>query len=135
MKVKQFHQLLGLLPCLVAAALFAPGCATQKEHSFNDDYGQHLAGAPMYAIEDMNDTQFKLTVRQGETTTSGPQRVVNMKQSASSVAETEAKRRGWQNWDLNYIQERDQGWMHILVGVVTRKNPVELTPGAQGGKP
>ena len=43
-------------------------------------------------------------------------------------AASEAKRRGWQNWDLGYIQERDQGWMHVVIADVARKNAVEMTP-------
>ena len=38
----------------------------------------------------------------------------------------EAKRRGWQNWNLDYIQERDKGWMHIVIADVTRKNAVNV---------
>jgi hypothetical protein len=40
---------------------------------------------------------------------------------------------------VDYIQDRDQGWMRIVIGVATRKNPAEFTPGpaqsvpAQGG--
>jgi hypothetical protein len=58
----------------------------------------------------------------------GSQRVIYVKQVASTVAESEAKRRGWPNWNLDYIQERDQGWMHIVIADVTRKNAVERTP-------
>lgn len=97
--------------------------------SFNQDYSQNFACAPNYAIEDVSATRFKLVVQQGAPMM-GPQRVVYMKQAAAAVASTEAKSLGWQNWDLNYIQETDRGWMHILVAEVTRKNPVELTPGA-----
>jgi len=50
-----------------------------------------------------------------------------VKEVASDVAKTEAKRRGWQNWDLGYIQERDQGWMHVVIAEVTRKNAAENT--------
>jgi hypothetical protein len=60
----------------------------------------------------------------------GTDRVIYVKQAASAVAESEAKRRGWKNWDLNYIQERDAGWMHIVIADVTRKNAVERTPGS-----
>jgi hypothetical protein len=56
------------------------------------------------------------------------ERVVYVKEVASTVAATEAKRRGWQNWNLDYIQERDQGWMHIVIADVTRKNAIEKTP-------
>ncbi len=58
----------------------------------------------------------------------GSERIIFVKQVASTVAATEAKRRGWQNWDLNYIQDRDQGWMRIVIVEVTRKNAVEKTP-------
>ena len=111
-----------------AVLVLATGCATQpEERSFNQDYGQNLPVAPKYYIENMDDTHFKLTVLQGSPL-KGPERVSYMKEAAAAVAETEAKRRGWTGWDLNLIQERDQGWMHVMIGVVTRKNPVELAP-------
>ena len=42
------------------------------------------------------------------------------------MAETEAKRRGWGNWNLDYIFEGDQGWMHVVKAEVTRRQPLEL---------
>jgi hypothetical protein len=48
-----------------------------------------------------------------------------VKEVATTVAASEAKRRGWQNWNLDYIQERDEGWMHIVIADVGRKNAVE----------
>lgn len=117
------------------AALLAAGCVSRTQHSFNQDYNQYLASAPTYAIENINDNSFKVVVDQGSPTTSGPQRIVEMKGAVSAVAATEAKRRGWQNWDMNFITDRDQGWMHIYIAVVTKKNPVELngTPAPAGG--
>ncbi len=126
-----------MLPLLgfgAAVVIWAAGCATSQMRSFNQDYSQNFACAPNYAVENVNDTKFKLVVHQGAPMP-GPQRVVYMKQAAAAVAETEAKRRGWQNWDLNYIQEGDRGWMHVLVGEVTRKTPVELAPGAVTNQP
>jgi hypothetical protein len=58
----------------------------------------------------------------------GTQRIIYVKDAASAIAQSEARRRGWQNWTLDYIQERDQGWMHIIIANVTRKNAVEITP-------
>lgn len=118
-----------------AVLALAAGCATRTQHSFNQDYNQHLASKPNYGVENINDTSFKIVVEQGSPA-SGPQRIVEMKQAAAAVAETEAKRRGWQSWDLNFIQDRDQGWMHIYIGVVTKKNPVQMNgTNAPAGNP
>jgi hypothetical protein len=111
----------------VALAVLAGGCATHDERSYNQDFNQNLPTSPKYFIENVDDTHFKVTVHQGSPL-DGPQRVIYVKEVASTVAESEAKRRGWQNWDLNYIQERDQGWMHIVIADVTRKNAVEKAP-------
>ena len=104
------------------------GCATHNERSYNEDFNQNLPTSPRYAIGNVDDTHFQVTVHQGSAL-SGPQRIVFVKEVASTVAATEARRRGWKNWDLNYIQDRDQGWMHIVIANVTRKNPDEMTSG------
>ncbi|HEX5398774.1 MAG TPA: hypothetical protein VFY06_06975 [Verrucomicrobiae bacterium] len=135
MKKERLPCLLRLLLLNAAVLVLVSGCATQPMKSFNQDYGQNYPSSPKYAVENVNDHEFKIVLHQGSPL-SGPARVIYMKQAASAVAETEAKQRGWQKWDLNYLQERDQGWMHILIAVVTRKNPVELTtPASSGGSP
>jgi hypothetical protein len=129
MKINQLHWSLRLLLLNVTLAVLAAGCATHDERSYNQDFNQNLPTSPKYFIENIDETHFKVTVHQG-TPLEGSQRVVFVKTVASTVAEGEAKRRGWQNWDLNYIQERDQGWMHIVIAEVARKNAVEKTPGS-----
>ena len=114
------------LPLLLNATLvvLSAGCATHNERSYNQDFNQNLPTSPRYTIENVDDTHFKVVVRQGSPLP-GTQRVIYVKAAASTVAESEAKHRGWQNWDLGYIQERDRGWMHIVIAEVTRKNAVE----------
>jgi hypothetical protein len=126
MKIIQLPRTLWLLLLNVALAVLATGCATHDEKSYNQDFNQNLPTSPKYFIENIDDTHFKVTVHQGSPLT-GTQRDTSVKEVASTVAATEAKRRGWKNWDLNYIQERDQGWMHIVIAEVTRKNAVEKT--------
>ena len=126
MKIIQLPRTLRLLLLNVALAVLATGCATHDEKSYNHDFNQNLPTSPNYFIENIDDTHFKVTVHQGSPLP-GTQRDTSVKEVASTVAATEAKRRGWKNWDLNYIQERDQGWMHIVIAEVTRKNAVEKT--------
>jgi hypothetical protein len=129
MKINQFLWTLRLLLVNVALAVLAGGCATHDERSYNQDFNQNLPTSPKYFIENVDDTHFKVTVHQGSPL-DGPQRVIYVKEVASTVAESEAKRRGWQNWDIGYIQDRDQGWMHIVIADVTRENAVERTSDA-----
>jgi hypothetical protein len=110
---------LGLLPIIVAAVIFFSGCAT-PEHSFNGDYNENLPVSPRYYIHDENADHFLITVHQGKPS-NGAERVINVKEAASTIAKAEGKRLGWEKWDLNYIQERDQGWMHVVIAEVTRK--------------
>jgi hypothetical protein len=127
MKINSFRWMLRLLLVNVTLVILAAGCATHDERSYNQDFNQNLPTSPKYVIENIDDTHFKVTVHQGSPL-EGSQRVIYVKQVASTVAESEAKRRGWPNWNLDYIQERDQGWMHIVIADVTRKNAVERTP-------
>jgi hypothetical protein len=127
MKINSFRWMLRLLLVNVTLIILAAGCATHDERSYNQDFNQNLPTSPKYVIENIDDTHFKVTVHQGSPL-EGSQRVIYVKQVASTVAESEAKRRGWPNWNLDYIQERDQGWMHIVIADVTRKNAVERTP-------
>lgn len=135
MKTERFPWMLRLLFFNAAVLVLVSGCATQQMRSFNQDYGQNFPSSPDYAVKNVNDNEFKIILHQG-TPMSGSGRVIYMKRAASAVAKTEAQHRGWQNWNLNYIQERDQGWMHVLIAVVTRKNPIEATtPTPSGSNP
>ena len=129
MKTNQLRRTLQLLLLNVTLVVLAAGCATHNERSYNQDFNQNLPTSPKYTIENVDDTHFQVVVHQGSPLP-GTQRVIYVKEVASAVAGTEAKRRGWQNWDLGYIQERDQGWMHIVIADVTRKNAVEKTTGS-----
>jgi len=109
------------LSLLSATFVFlAAGCATPTK-SFNRDFGENFPPEPKYAVDNMDDTHFKVRVLQGRPM---PEQhavcVEYMKEAATTIANAEGKRRGWQEWQLNYIQERDQGWMHVLVAVVIR---------------
>ena len=134
MKTNQFRWTLRLLLSSATLVVLAAGCATQNERSYNQDFNQNLPTSPKYTIENVDDTHFHVIVHQGSPLP-GTERIIFVKEVASTVAATEAKRRGWQNWDLGYIQERDQGWMHIVIANVTRKNAVEMTPGSTNNKP
>src|ERR1035438_7668749 len=129
MKTNQLRRALRLLLSSVAFVILAAGCATHNERSYKQDFNQNLPTSPKYTIENVDDTHFQVVVHQGSPL-AGTQRIIYVKEVASAVAATEAKRRDWQNWDLGYIQERDQGWMHIVIADVTRKNAVEKTPGS-----
>jgi hypothetical protein len=126
MKINQLRWTLRLLLLNATLALLATGCATSNEGSYNQDFHQNLPTSPNYAIENVNDTDFHVIVHQG-TALKGSDRIIYVKQVASAVAASEAKHRGWENYDLNYVQEYDQGWMHVVVADVTRKNAVEKT--------
>lgn len=134
MKTNQLRWTLRLLLFNATWVVLAAGCATHNERSYNQDFHQNLRTAPNYSIENIDDTHFQITVHQGSPL-AGTERVTDVKEVASMVAATEAKRRGWQNWDLGYIQERDQGWMHIVIADVTRKNAVAMTPGSTNNNP
>ena len=128
MKTNQLRRTLRLLLLNAALAVLAAGCATHNERSYNQDFNQNLPTAPKYSIANVDDTHFQITVHQGSPAP-GTQRIIYVKEVVSAVAANEARRRGWQNWDLGYIQERDQGWMHIVIADVARKNAVTTTPG------
>jgi hypothetical protein len=129
MEKNPIRSLIPLLLLNTILVVIATGCASREENSFNKDYNQNVPTSPKYYFENIDDNHFKVIVHQGSPM-QGPERVVFVKQVASTVAGTEAKRRGWENWELNYIQNRDQGWMRIVIGEVTRKNAVVLTPDA-----
>ena len=113
-----------------AITVFFTSCATPTEHSFNNDFGENLPTQPKYSIQNEDEGRFKITVHQG-TPSDGAERLLDVKQAATAIAHAEARRRGWERWQLNYIQERNQGWMHIVIGEVTREKYVKPTfPGA-----
>src|SRR5258708_24077096 len=124
MKINLFRWTRRLLVLNAAVLILTAGCATHHEGSYNKDFHQNLPTSPKYVIENIDDSHFQVTVRQGSPY-EGPQRIIFVKEVASAVAENEARHRGWKNWDLNYIQDSDQGWMHIVIADVTRKNSVE----------
>ena len=128
MKTNPLRRTLRLLLLNAALAVLAAGCATHNERSYNQDFNQNLPTSPKYSIANVDDTHFQITVHQGSPAP-GTQRIIYVKEVVSAVAANEARRRGWQNWDLGYIQERDQGWMHIVIAEVARKNAVTMTPG------
>jgi hypothetical protein len=113
-----------LLPLNAIILATIPGCATPEDQSFNHDFNQNLPSSPKYRVEAVSDHEFKIRLHQGEPL-DGPARVVYLKEAATAVAQDEARRLGWPNWQLDYIQERDQGWMHVLVADVVKKPAVE----------
>ncbi|HEV2693812.1 MAG TPA: hypothetical protein VG347_13045 [Verrucomicrobiae bacterium] len=117
-----------------ALALFMTGCASPDEHSYNKDFGESLPAQPIYSIQNEDADHFILKVHQG-VPLNGAGRTINVKEAASGVAKAEAERLGWKKWELNYIQEKDQGWMHVVVAKVDRKPYSEPTFGAPTGNP
>jgi hypothetical protein len=109
-----------LWPISMAIAVLCSGCATSNEHSFNQDYNDNLSVNPKYRIHDEDGNKFLITVDQGSPSKEAD-RVSDVKVAATTVAKTECQRLGWQRWDLNYIQERDQGWMHVVIAEVKRE--------------
>ena len=109
-----------LLSINAAVAVLVGGCATPEQHSFNRDFSENLPTQPNYYIQNEDAGHFTVTVHQG-TPSTGAERVINIKEAASTIAKAECQRRGWDKWQLNYIQERDQGWMHIVIAEVTRE--------------
>ena len=134
MKAIRLSQLFCVFTCTAALAVFSSGCATHEEHSFNDDFNQQLPTAPMYYVEDVNTNHFTVTVLQGKPMAS-EERIIHVKRAASAVAETEAKKRGWENWQLEYIRQGSQGWMFTAKADVVRKNAVEMKMDAPVSKP
>ena len=106
--------------------VFLTGCATPEEHSYNQVFGQNLVTEPKYYIRDEKDDCFKIVVHQGRPADEKPDgslggSVSDVKTAASDVAKAEAQRLGWERWQLDYIQEKDQGWMHVVVAEVKRE--------------
>jgi len=116
MKINRLARLLSFS----AAVVFLAGGCTTPMRSFNQDYDENYPPQPNYSIKDLDADRFKLRIHQG-TPYQGAQRVVYMKQAAWVIANAEGQRRHWVRWKVDYIQERDQGWMHVLVAIVTRE--------------
>ena len=115
-----------LLALYAAAAIIFTGCATPDQHSYNKDFGETLPAEPVYSIQHEDDNHFILKVHQG-VPLNGAARTLNVKEAASGVAKAECERLGWKKWELNYLQEKDQGWMHVVVAKVERRPYVEAS--------
>lgn len=119
--MKSHPSTLWLLLLGTVLTLSIAGCASDKK-SFNKDFNENFPITPKYTIDNINDKHFKLTVYQGSPSPDAvARRVIYMKEAASTIANAEGKRRGWERWDLNYLNEHDQGWMHIIVADVVRQ--------------
>jgi hypothetical protein len=123
-----------LLAINAAIAVLFSGCAAPDEHNFNHDFGEQFPVKPMYYIYDEDAAHFRITVHQG-THSTGTERVINLKDAATIIAKAESQRLGWEKWQLNYIQERDQGWMHVVIAEVTREKYVAPTFPQSNSKP
>jgi hypothetical protein len=104
----------------VALATLLSGCATPTDYSYNEQFRENLPTRPRYYVKDEDSKHFTIVVHQGSPSTQAS-RVSDLKECATQVANAETKRLGWEKWHLDYIQERDQGWMHIVIGKVTRE--------------
>jgi len=119
-KPQRFRWTPWLLSINAGIAILFSGCATPERHSFNQDFNENLPVNPKYYIHDEDGNRFLITVNQGKPST-GAERVINVKEAATTVAKAECKKLGWEKWHLDYIQERDQGWMHVVIAQVTRE--------------
>jgi hypothetical protein len=99
--------------------VFLSGCSTPDEYSYNEQFHENLLTQPKYYIKDEGDRHFSVVVHQGTPSTE-PNRVIDQKEAATGIARAEARRLGWEKWHLDYIQERNEGWMHVVVAKVTR---------------
>jgi hypothetical protein len=102
-------------------AILLCGCATKEGYSFNREFSENVPTDPRYYIKGEGPEHFTIVVHQGSPSTEAG-RATDLKQAATAVAEAETQRLGWLKWHLDYIQERDQGWMHIVVAKVTRED-------------
>ena len=108
---------------LVATVFVGFGCATPQEYSYNQDFNQSLTSEPKYRVTSVSDSKFKIYVHQGKMV-SGEARTIDSREAASVIAKSEAQKRGWESWDMNFIREANDGWMHVIVAEVTRKKSV-----------
>jgi hypothetical protein len=100
------------------------GCATSPNgNSFNFEYRQDLATKPYYYIKNegtdlYSATHFTIVVHQGVPSRVG-EGAADTEKVAATVAADEAGRLGWEKWHMDYIDEHDEGWMHVVVARVT----------------
>jgi hypothetical protein len=123
-----------LLALNAALAMVVTGCVSPKEHSYNDDFGDNLRTKPVYFIQDVDATHYHITVREG-TPSNGPERVTDVKSAALAIAKAECQRREWKQWQVDYTEEKNLGWMHVVVTEVTRKREVEPNLPKSDGSP
>jgi len=130
----QFGRWGWFLPASAAVAILSAGCTTPKYRSFNDDFGESLHTKPTYSIQDKDAAHFTITVQEG-TPSNGPERVTDVKAAASTIAHAECQRREWKKWKLDYVQERNLGWMHVVVAEITQEKYVEPAYPKPDGSP
>jgi hypothetical protein len=133
-KIIQFRWAAWLSSINAAIVVLASGCATPQQHSFNQDFGENLPTKPCYYIYDEDERYFRINVHQG-TSSTGAERLIDVKEAASTIAKAECQRLGWKKWQLNYIQESDRGWMRVVIAEVTREKYVEPTFPQSSGNP
>lgn len=121
MKINPIRSL--FLSLSAVALLLSAGCSTPM-NSYNQDYGQNLPIEPKYAVRNIDDSHFKIICHQGSPMTDN-QRIIYMKEAVAAIARHEAQQRGWQKWEVDYTQQTNQGWMRVLVAIVTRENPAQ----------
>jgi len=109
-----------LLSVNAAALVLLGGCATSREHSFNGDFNASLPTQPRYFISNEDARHFRIHVQQG-TPSTGAERDIDVKEAASTIARAECQKRGWKKWRLDYIQQRNQGWMRVVITEITRE--------------
>jgi S1-C subfamily serine protease len=116
--------------------ILVAGCSTYGEadlKSFNKDFGQHLPASPEYTIAHLDESHFSITVHQGSPLiSSGERRAFYLREAAATIAQAEGKKLGWQRWRIDYIQDGDQGWVHIMADVY-RQDFAEITPSQPQG--
>jgi hypothetical protein len=122
------------LPASVAVAILSAGCSTPQNRSFNDDFGEDLHTKPTYLIQDQDAAHFIIRVQEGIHST-GPEQITDVKVAALAIANAECQRRDWKKWKLDYTQDRNLGWMHVVVGEVTREKYVEPAYPKPDGSP
>ncbi len=133
-KSNRSHWAIWLLSINAAILMLFNGCATQKEHSFNGDFGQNMTSDPKYFIYDEDSEHFRIEVHQG-TPSTGADRILDLKKAATTIAEAECQRLEWKKWQSDFIQERNQGWMHIVILEVKKKEYTEPNFPKTGSNP
>ena len=137
MKVSRFVWIF-LFLLNAAVVVLVAGCSTYGEadlKSFNKDFGQHLPASPEYTINQLDESHFSITVHQGSPLiSSGARRAFYLREAAATIAQAECKKLGWQRWRIDFIQEGDQGWVHIMADVY-RQDFAEAAPSQPNSSP